>query len=185
MSTSLLTYLQQVPDFRTSRGRQYPLWVLLLLLIMGILSGCHSYLALEAFGQRHYPALAHQLGLDGGRAPSDTTYRRILQKLNFTHLVDLFHRWMSQSVEIAPGEWLSIDGKSIKGTVSNFDNAGQNFVSLVSVYSHHQGVVVALQQFENKADSEQKVVQYLLETLQLSNVVLTLDALHTQKKQFS
>jgi hypothetical protein len=90
---------------------------------------------------------------------------------------------MEHYVEIEPEEWLSIDGKSIKGTVNDFDKSYQNFVSLVSVYSHHQGVVVALEQFENKENSELKVVQHLLEVLHLEQVVLTLDALHTQKKQ--
>lgn len=185
MNTNLLHYLQEVKDFRTQRGRKYELWVILLLIIMGILSGSKSYLALEEFGQRHYPALKEKLGLTTSSTPSDTTYRRILKGLDFHHLAEKFHNWMQQYVEIKPGEWLSIDGKSIKGTVSNFDNAYQNFVSLVSVYSHHQGVVVALQQFENKAESEQKVVQHLLATLHLEGVVFTLDALHTQKKRFS
>jgi hypothetical protein len=51
----------------------------------------------------------------------------------------------------------------------------------VSVYSHQHGVVVALKQFENKATSELTVVQMLLEGLQVSGVVFTMDALHTQK----
>lgn len=185
MTTSLLHYLQQVPDFRTNRGRKYELWVILLLVVMGLLSGVQSYLGLEEFGQRHYTALSDQLGLEWRQAPSDTTYRRILHRLDFRLLAEQFHRWMSQSVDIEPGEWLSLDGKSIKGTVSNFETSFQNFVSLVSVYSHHRGVVVALGQFENKAESEQKVVQHLLETLQIEGAIFTLDALHTQKKPSS
>ena len=90
---------------------------------------------------------------------------------------------MKHYVEIEPGEWLSIDGKSIKGTVKNFDRSYQNFVSLVSVYSHHQGFVVALEQFENQENSDTKIVQHLLEVLHLDQVFFTLDALHTQKKQ--
>jgi hypothetical protein len=86
---------------------------------------------------------------------------------------------------VESGEWVAIDGKSIKGTVSEPGTAYQNFVSLVSGYSHQQGIVLAVQQFESKKSSELKVVQTMLEALQLEGVVFTLDALHCQKKLLS
>jgi predicted transposase YbfD/YdcC len=45
--------------------------------------------------------------------------------------------------------------------------------------------VLAAQQFESKQSSELKVVQTILEALQLEGVVLTLDALHCQKNYAS
>jgi hypothetical protein len=44
---------------------------------------------------------------------------------------------------MAAGDWLAVDGKSIKGTVEQPNSPYQNFVNLVSVYSQRQGVVVA------------------------------------------
>ena len=44
---SLIHHLQQVADYRTKP--LYPLWVVLLLVIMGIMSGCTGYRALESF----------------------------------------------------------------------------------------------------------------------------------------
>ena len=38
---------------------------------------------------------------------------------------------------------MSIDGKSIKGTVTGSQTADQNFVSLVWFYSSQQGIVLA------------------------------------------
>ena len=35
------------------------------------------------FGARHYGAVSEKLGLTVTRLPSDTTFRRILQKLDF------------------------------------------------------------------------------------------------------
>ena len=175
MSVNLIDYLQDIKDFRSSRGKRYELWVILLLIIMSNLSGYHNYCALEHFSQRHYLAINEKLGLNLNKAPSDTTFRRIFHSLNFQVLAEQFHNWMEHYIEIEPQEWLSIDGKSIKGTVNDFDKHYQNFVSLVSVYSHSFGVVVALKQFENKKDSEIKVVQYLLEILHLEEVVFTLD----------
>ena len=74
-----------------------------------------------------------------------------------------------------------IDGKSIKGTVTEPGTAYQNFVNMVSVYSSQLGVVLAAQQFKSQHNSELKVVQTMLEALQLEGVVFTMDALHCQK----
>ena len=148
---------------------------------MGTLSGCRSYYALEDFGVRHYQAVSERLGLTITRLPSDTTFRRILQKLDFQALAQQFGQWASQTIDIQPGEWIAIDGKSIKGTVTEPGTAYQNFVSLVSAYSHKQGIVIATEQFESKKGSELKVVQTMLEVLQLEGVVFTMDALHCQK----
>ncbi|NEP75172.1 MAG: transposase family protein, partial [Okeania sp. SIO2G4] len=46
---NLLQILALLPDFRAARGRRYPLWLVLLLVIMGTMSGCFSYCALEDF----------------------------------------------------------------------------------------------------------------------------------------
>jgi hypothetical protein len=83
MRSNLIESLQNIKDFRAVHGRRYPLWLILLLVIMGTISGCKSYYALEEFGARHCSALCEKLGLTLNRLPSDTTFRRVLQKLDF------------------------------------------------------------------------------------------------------
>ena len=145
---------------------------------MGTISGCKGYQALEDFGVRHYQAVSEKLGLTVTRLPSDTTFRRILQKLDFQALAQQFEQWANSTFDTEPGEWIAIDGKSIKGTVTEPGTAYQNFIGLVSVYSSRQGIVLASQQFESKKSGELKVVQTMLEALHLKEVVFTMDALH-------
>ena len=133
MGANLITSLQEIRDFRASQGRRYPLWLILLLVIMGTISGCRSYYALEDFGTRHYQAVSEKLGLTVTRLPSDTTFRRILQKLDFGTLAHYFEQWASRTIDIQPGEWVAMDGKSIKGTVTEPGTAYQNFISMVSL----------------------------------------------------
>ncbi len=140
-----------------------------------------GYQALEDFGVRHYQVLSEKLGLTVNRLPSDTTFRRILHRLDFHLLAQQFGQWVKGYIELESDEWVAIDGKSIKGTVSDAQTAYQNFVNLVSVYSHNQGLVLATEQFEQGNTSELTVVQTLLSALQLEGVVFTLDALHAQK----
>ena len=73
-------------------------------------------------------------------------------------------------------------GRASKGLSESRKRRTQNFVSLVSVYSSQLGVVLATQPFESKTNSELRVVQTLLKTLQLGNVVFTMDALFLSKK---
>lgn len=63
MKANLLEALTQVQDFRAARGQRYPLWLLLLLVIMGTISGCLGYRALEDFARRHHDALVVTLQL--------------------------------------------------------------------------------------------------------------------------
>ena len=185
METTLIDNLKTVEDYRALRGRRYPLWLLLLCVILGTLSECYGYAALEDFCVRHYAALSERLGIRAKRLPSDSTFRRLFEQLDFHRLSECFNQWSVQTLKLETQEWLAVDGKSIKGTVQAHDSSYQNFVNVVSVYSQQQGVVVALQQFENAQDSEIKVVEALLSSLKLTNVVFSFDALHCQKKHCS
>src|SRR4028118_1676731 len=110
MAANLIQSLQEIRDFRASQGKRYPLWVILLLVVMGTISGCRGYQALEDFGVRHYQAVSEKLGLTVTRLPSDTTFRRILQKLDFQTLAQQFEQWARRSIDIQPQEWVAIDG---------------------------------------------------------------------------
>ncbi len=69
----LISFLKAIPNGRYRRGARYPQWFLLLVAVLGILSGCRSSRDLEAFARRHREALNQALGLDRKRWPSDAT----------------------------------------------------------------------------------------------------------------
>jgi hypothetical protein len=72
MDNNLIDILKTIKDFRAPRGLRYPLWLILLLAILGSLSGCKGYKALEDFCVRHYGALCECLGICVKRLPSDS-----------------------------------------------------------------------------------------------------------------
>ncbi len=98
VGANLIQALEKIRDFRAARGRRYPLWLILLLVVMGTICRCRSYYALEDFGARHYGAVSEQLGLTVTRLPSDTTFRRILEKLDFQALAEQFEQWANQTI---------------------------------------------------------------------------------------
>lgn len=76
-----------------------------------------------------------------------------------------------------------MDGKSLASTLVHHKDAQQNFVNVVSVFQLRQGLVVGQQVYKNGNESEIGVVQSLIEQLQLTGIVFSLDALHLQKKR--
>jgi hypothetical protein len=138
---------------------------------------------LEEFTKNHRSTLIKILDLPPDiRFPSDSTFRNIIHSLDFEVIAVLFNIWAQQTLPIAPSELMAIDGKSIKSTSSGGNSSYQNFVSLVSVYSHERGWVVRHQVMENQQRSEIEVVESLINELSGTGVIITVDALHCQKK---
>jgi hypothetical protein len=179
---NLIAHLQQVPEFRAARGQRYPLWLILTLIILGGMMGYWGYRPLAEFTQLYGAQLRQKLGLASDTAlPSYSTFRRIMHQLDYQALATMFTQWAEQSQGVEAGEWFAADGKSIKGSMSAYAEAAQNFVSLVSLFSHRHGVVQAVMPMENKRVSEQEVVRLLLEKVGFTGIGVSLDALHCQK----
>lgn len=185
MSVNLIQELSKVKDFRTLDGQRHHLWLVLLIVIMGTMSGYIGYRALGDFVKRHEIALIKTLGISKQRVPSYSTIRRVMMGIDFEDFARIFNGWAQHYVQIQAGEWLAIDGKSIKGTLTAYASQYQNFVSMVSVFSSKQGIVLSVDKLDNKIGSEMVTVQTLIKTLDLEGVVLSLDALHCQKKPHS
>ena len=62
--SDLISFLKAIPDGRYRRGVRYPQWFLLLVAVLGVLSGCRSSRDLECFARRHRESLNQALGLD-------------------------------------------------------------------------------------------------------------------------
>lgn len=182
MKKNLLESLHEVKDFRQSSGQRHPLPIVLLCMIMGILSGRMGIRAITDFTSRHKNELIRELKIPKNRVPSYSTFQRVITGLDFNELANVFNEWASQFLNSDPQPWLAIDGKAIKGTLTDAQTSYQNWVSLVSVFGVKSGVVLGAESFESHEMSEIAVVPQLIEQLGIKGAVFTLDALHCQKK---
>jgi DDE_Tnp_1-associated len=179
---SLLEHLKQIPDYRTHRV-VYPLWVVLLLVILATMSGCIGYRAIEDFALRHQSELLKLLDMPCPRLPSDTTIRRVLLRVRMEVLTTAFNAWMREEPPRHPNVQVAGDGKSIKVSVQDYDQAYQDFLNLVSLFEVERGVVLRLQPMQNTEQSEIVTLQELLTTLGLTGVCVSLAARPAQKKR--
>lgn len=182
-SKSIIDYLSQVEDNRRGAGQRHSHELILVIVLMSMMSGYYGYRAIGDFIERNRSCLISQLKPKKDRLPSFYTIRRVLIGLNFESFSHQFHEWSKAYVSIEAGEWLSIDGKAIGGTVKDYSTSYQNFINLVSVFVSRKKMVLTNGEVYNSKESEIPVVRQLIEALDLKDVVFSIDALHCQKKQ--
>ena len=78
-------------------------------------------------------------------------------------------------VPIKEKEFISIDGKALRGTIKNPQNSLQNFISIVSVFASQRKQVLGAGKIENKKESEIPSVIELIKLLDLEDVTFTMN----------
>jgi DDE_Tnp_1-associated len=113
----LLAMLARVADPRCRRGVRYRLAVILGLAVCAVLAGARSFTAIA-----EWAAGADQDTLQGpgvtGAVPSESTFRRILQRLDADAFDDLAGQWAAQHTAPGPGRRrvIAVDGKTLRGS---------------------------------------------------------------------
>jgi len=182
----LISFLKAIPDGRYRRGVRYPQWFMLLVAVLGILSGCRSSRDLEAFARRHREALNQALGLNFKRWPSDATFLYLFNKAHLQEFGEVLQAWMISQI---PGganglDQLVCDGKTLRGSAIETDDGNHRFVAQVTVYARALGVALAQKTYDTHESSERAALKELLASLDLNGVLIQADALHTTQAFF-
>jgi len=175
-------FLLEVTDYRRSQGIRVPMPAFLAMIIIGSMGGYNSLQSLARFMENNKEFFIKSFGLLHG-VPGYTQTRTILSSIDFRELNKAFYNWAVQFIDPDSTEWLSIDGKGMNSTNSNPHDSRQNFHAMVSVFARAKGISLAASTYENKKESEIKVARELINELDRKGLVLTLDAVHCQKKQ--
>ncbi|WP_373538217.1 transposase family protein, partial [Microcoleus sp.] len=98
---NLIEAIKAVPDHRHSRGIRHELWLILTIILLGSCTGYWGYKPLVEFTKNHRENLIKLLALPPDiRFPSDSTFRNIIQALDFEILAVLFNVWCKQTLSI-------------------------------------------------------------------------------------
>jgi predicted transposase YbfD/YdcC len=181
----LLAYLATVTDPRTRTGRRHPLVAILVLAAAAVLASARSIAAIAewaadapqpvraALGTRRDPHTGHWVWA----VPSETTIRRTLARLDAPALAAAIGAWLADRDH--PGQQqrrraVAVDGKTLRGS-----GAQGRQVHLLAAMDQATRSVLAQRQV-NGAPGEVPGLQPLLADLDLADVVVTADALHTR-----
>jgi predicted transposase YbfD/YdcC len=185
--TRFVQCLSQVPDPRHARGKRHAWPVILTVISAAIAAGCTTPHAIAQWTALHASVLQATLGLGTRRLPSESTLIRALRTIDVSALEATMAHFADQTASRMPpptiacpnGERLdgqAIDGKALRGVARQ----GQP-IHLVSLVQHESGITLAQQAVATKRN-EIKVVPSLLATRDLTDTVITMDALLTQRK---
>jgi DDE_Tnp_1-associated len=181
MGYQLSKFIGQFTDPRRKQGQRFSLESLLIIILMGILSGYQSLKGLARFAKSNAEELIDTLSLKHG-VPKFNTFRDMLQHLDADLLTQHFIAWAKQYHKDWGDEFVALDGKAIKSTVAGGNTSFQNFVAVVSAFGHSSGMVYGMQSYENSKSGETQCLQDLVEKLGCVDKTFTMDALHTKKK---
>jgi hypothetical protein len=190
---SLVEALSAVPDPRKPRGVRHGVLAVLLLGACAVLAGARSFAAVAEYAHDAGRAVLDVLGA-GVVVPHESTIRRVLQQLDAGALEAALQTWtLAQLAARAPAagtpvreqrQVFALDGKTVRGarsraTSSDTDEPG-TAPHLVSVIDQASGAVLGQVQVDAKG-SEIAAFTTLLDQLDLREVLISADALHTQR----
>ena len=176
----LAAFFAQLSDPRRAQGQRFPFSALLWMTFLAIATGNRGPRKMAQFCRSNAAFFTAYFNLRHG-LPSYGPFRELLQALDKTALAQAFGRWFTPQAQA--GDWVAGDGQSLRSTLDEAHTAGQSFASVVSLYCQRTGLTLAVQDYTDKKTGELSVVRELLAGLQHRGVVLTLDALHAQKKR--
>ena len=90
---SLIEKIQQVKDFRKDQGKRHPLWIVLVVRILGTMLVHSGYRELRHFAKNNRHRLSKEFNIIPERVPSSSTIRRVMMGVKWQNLLKMFNEW--------------------------------------------------------------------------------------------
>jgi predicted transposase YbfD/YdcC len=177
LSQRLKDCFASIKDPRVERTRLHQLGDILTIAILAVLSGGNGWEDMEVYGLSKQAWLSTFLALPNG-IPSADTFRRVFERLNPKQFEHCFEQWVNQLVQDLGIQVIAIDGKNLRGSYDR--QSGSQALHFVSAWTSEHRLVLAQTKVQDKSN-EITAIPALLELLDLSGCIVTLDAMGTQK----
>ena len=173
----LLAVLARVTDPRHRRGVRHRLAVILGLAVCAVLAGARSFTAIAEWAADADQDTLRRLGV-AGAVPSESTFRRTLQRLDADVFDDLAGQWAARRTAPGPGRRrvIAVDGKTLRGS----GHGSEDSRHLLAAFDHAHGVVLGQVDVGAKTN-EIPLFTALLDRIQITDAVITADAMHAQR----
>jgi predicted transposase YbfD/YdcC len=176
VSGDLLEALAAVVDPRARRGVRHRFSSILAIGVCAVLAGATSFVAIAEWASDLTPGVRLRLGL-GRRPPSESTIRRVLQRVDAAALDRAVSAWLAARIDPQSGtSVIAIDGKSARGARV----ADERAVHLLAAFHTGTGVVLGQSVVDGKTN-EISAFGPLLDGIDIAGAIVTADALHTQR----
>tara|TARA_Y100000588_G_C14098826_1_gene857819 strand:- start:15 stop:1127 length:1113 start_codon:yes stop_codon:yes gene_type:complete len=174
---SILSHFSSIEDPRVNRQKLHKLEDIFFITICGVICGADNWVAIEEFGKAKEEWFTEVLGLEHG-IPSHDTLGKVFAALDTEQFAHCFSRWISDLANLSEGEIIAIDGKRIRRSMDKASN--KSAIHMVSAWAHQNRLVLGQVKVDDKSN-EITAIPKLLEKLNITGAVVTLDAMGCQR----
>jgi predicted transposase YbfD/YdcC len=151
---------------------------ILFLTLCAVLCGMDDWESIEEWGQERQEWLRQFVGMENGIASHDTI-SRVFAALDSQSFQACFIRWMATLCPSLEGQIVAIDGKTVRGSHQRRD--GKRAIHMVSAFVCGHGLTLGQLKTDEKSN-EITAIPELIDALDLSGSIVTLDAMGCQKE---
>ena len=178
----IMELFEEIPDPRRPGGNiQHKLVDLLVIILLGVICGCETWIEIEDYAHAKYEWLKTILELPGG-VPSNDTYRRLMTRMLPQKLEEAYRQWVLPYVGGCIGKHIAIDGKTIC-TASNYrlsnEETPEGKLHIISAWVREDGISLGQIKTDEKSN-EITAIPKMLDTLDIKGAVVTIDAMGCQ-----
>ena len=171
----LLGSLSEIEDKRRQWGNiRHKLTDVLFIILCAIMCGMEDIDGIAIFGEERQEWLKKYIEMKRG-APSYATYERILRMLEPREMEKFYRSWAKALHDEEGTSQISIDGKTICGA------GPEQKVHMVSAWAKEDGLCLGQIKTDEKSN-EIMAIPELLKMLDVSECVVSIDAMGCQKK---
>ena len=177
LKRSVLEEFERLEDPRIKREPKHLLIDIVAIVILATLSGADNMVAVETYGKGKQEWLETFLELPHG-IPSHDTFSRVLALIDPQQMQECFLSWVKHLSDQLDLNVISIDGKTARGSYDRQE--GLKALHTVSAWASEHHLVLAQQAVESKSN-EITAIPELLNLLDITGAIITLDAMGTQR----
>jgi predicted transposase YbfD/YdcC len=178
MTATFMEHFSDLKDPRDDKNKKHQLMDILFLVIAAVISGAEGWEAIETFGEEKLEWLRKYFPFANG-VPSHDCIRMVMISLSPQAWQGCFARWMQAVVEVANGEVVAIDGKTLRRSFERAEGLGA--IQMVSAGAKRNGVSLGQVKTDEKSN-EITAIPALLALLELRGCIVTLDAMGCQRE---
>jgi predicted transposase YbfD/YdcC len=175
---AILSNFEKLSDPRVERTKHHKLLDMVTIALCATICGADNWVDVEKFGDAKEEWFGRFLELPHG-IPSHDTFGRVFAKLDTQEFLTCVHNWLRSLRLTLKDQGVAIDGKTLRGS---FDAAsGKSALHVVSAWA--SGLRLSLGQVSvDSKSNEITAVPELLNLLELTGAIVTMDAMHCQKE---
>jgi predicted transposase YbfD/YdcC len=158
-------------------NKRHRLIDIIVIAICAVICAADDWSAVEEYGKAKQAWFEEFLALPHG-IPSHDTFRRVFAALDAEQFQAHFMAWIRDVYQVTEGQVVPIDGKMLRR--SHDRSNGKDAIHMVSAWSVENNLVLGQVKVDAKSN-EITTIPQLLDLLDLSGCIVTIDAIGCQK----